>query len=183
MINENDFKRLINLSESTILDFKREMYNFVNDIDKIKTAKFVKDIISFANTIRTESSFIIIGIEEKRDGSKVFHGLDTFVDDSILQDKIKDKVYPRPAFCFYTLLYENKKYGIIEIPIVKYPSPIVPIKKMKGLEPQCIYFRQGTTNTEAKGYENIRINDWFRDMPNILEEKSIVEEQIAINYL
>ena len=92
MINQAEFERLINMSETSTLDFKTKMYDFKDDNDLRKTAKFVKDIIAFSNTIRNESSYIIIGIEEKTDGTKEFHGLDKFIDDGILQDIVKDKV-------------------------------------------------------------------------------------------
>lgn len=59
MITNSDFESLIWKSESSSIDFKRNQYNIINDFDKTNTAKFIKDIISFCNTIRTESAFII----------------------------------------------------------------------------------------------------------------------------
>jgi len=176
MISQDEFERLINMSESSTLDFKTKMYDFGNDPDLKKTSKFVKDIISFSNTIRNEKAYIILGIEEKTDGSKEFHGLDHFIDDGILQDKVKDKVYPRPHFIFYILEYNSVKYGIIEFPIHKYSTPITPSIKMKGLDMGRIYYRQGTTNSEATGLEVIRINDWLRNLPDIQVEMSLNDE-------
>ena len=47
MITEKEFASLINKNESSILDFKSELYDFKNDERKLVTAKFVKDVISF----------------------------------------------------------------------------------------------------------------------------------------
>jgi hypothetical protein len=74
--------------QSTILDFKKDMYDFSNDQDHRKSAEFVKDIISFANTIRAESAFVIIGIKELPDKSKECHGSTSNIDDAVLQDKV-----------------------------------------------------------------------------------------------
>ena len=70
MITELDFENLISRPESTILDFKREQYKIINDESGIKTSGFVKDIISFANTIRTETAYIIIGISADNDNKE-----------------------------------------------------------------------------------------------------------------
>jgi hypothetical protein len=56
---------------------------------------------------------------------------------------------------------------VIEIPVAKYSMPVSPSVKMKGLEPGKIYYRQGTTNTEASGMEVIKINDWLRSLPEL----------------
>lgn len=176
MITEIEFKRLINTSESSILDFKTKMYDFSNDKDSKKTSKFVKDIISFSNTIRNTNSYIIIGIEELQDGKKKLHGIDNIVDDAILQDKIKNKVFPLPKFNFYTLEYDSKTYGIIEFPIIKYSTPIIPAINMKGIEKGKIYYRQGTSNSEAGGLETINITDWLRSLPDIIIDKNVSNE-------
>lgn len=162
MITQKEFENILQQPETSILDFKSKMYDLSDDL-----SKFVKDIISFANTIRSETAYIIIGVEENADGSKILNGLDINIDDSILQDKVKDKVQPLPVFSYYTISYQEKTFGVLEFPVVKYSWPISPVIKMKGLEPRRVYYRHGTTNTEAIGYENIRINDWLKSLPEI----------------
>ena len=176
MITEKEFEHIIDRSESSIIDFKSKMYDFNDDKDFKITAKFVKDILSLTNTIRNETAYIIIGIEEAHDGPKILHGLDINIDDAILQDKLKDKVFPRPSFLYYTLLYQDKRFGIIEIPVSKYSMPISPTVKMKGLEIGHIYYRQGTTNTEAIGNEIIKIHNWFQSLPDVNSEETIQGE-------
>ncbi|MBV2195432.1 MAG: ATP-binding protein [Flavobacterium sp.] len=147
MLSEKEFISLIEGQESSILDFKQKMYDF-SDKDKA-TSDFVKDVICMSNTIRQSNSYIIIGIEEKKNGEKIIHGLDDDIDDAILQDKVKNKVFPRPIFSFYKLNYKNTKFGIIEFPITKYSTPLTPTVKLRGLEIGKVYYRQGTSNTEA----------------------------------
>jgi len=180
MLTVNEFEDIIRRQESSVLDFKMYMYNFENDTDLRKTACFAKDILSFSNTIRNETSFIIIGVEDHKDGQKTLLGIDDNIDDAIQQDKIKDKVYPRPIFKYYILEYSGLKYGIIEIPVIKHQSPLLPTVKMKGLEVGKIYYRQGTANTEALGMEVISINNWLQSLPDFTHIESQNEK---INHL
>lgn len=175
MITELDFENLISRPESTILDFKREQYKIINDESGIKTSGFVKDIISFANTIRTETAYIIIGISADNDNKELI-GIDFSIDDATLQEKIKDKVYPKPNFLYYVVNYKLNKFGIIEIPVTKYSEPIAPIVKMKGLEVGKIYFRRGSSNSEAIGKEIILIDKWLNSLPSVVESLSLNDE-------
>jgi len=158
-----EFKKLLDKPESTIIDFKQTQYKF--DSDK-KTADFIKDIISFTNTIRSESAYIILGVRANEDGSKELLGISEHIDDSIFQEKIKDKVSPKPTFLYYTVIFENKSFGVFEIPIHRYAEPIAPVVKLKGLEVGKIYFRRGSSNSEAIGREIILINNWLTNLPD-----------------
>jgi hypothetical protein len=178
MITIAEFENLLNNTESSILDFKRTNYN-LND-DPNNTSKFVKDIISFANTIRTESAFIILGVDAKPDNLKELIGITDNIDEAILQDKIKDKVFPRPIFKFSIITHKNLNFGVIEIPISKYVTPIYPTVKLKGLEPGKIYFRRGSTNTEALGVETININDWLKSLPENAKSNSLHNETTTL---
>jgi len=166
-MDKRKFEELINRSEGTKIDFKRQQYDLKNDKSGEKTANFIKDIISFANTIRNESAYIIIGIEEQEDGKKNFHGIDKHIDDAIFQQKIKDKVSPKPIFTYSLIDYKENTYGVFEIPINSYSKPIESIKPLKGLKKDTIYFRRGSSNSEATPEEIIKINNWFRNIEQI----------------
>lgn len=168
MISLEELTTLLEKSESSTLDFKESIYDFRNDKDLKSTAKFVKDVISFSNTIRNGNGFILFGIKERTDKKIEIIGLNNSVDDSILQEKVKDKVFPRPYFEYYELNYENKKIGVLEFPVLKYELPITPTVKLKGLETGKVYYRNGTSNTEANAIDVIRINDWFKSLPGNL---------------
>lgn len=176
MLTTNEFENLLDRPESSVLDFKKNMYDFTNDVALIKTANFIKDVMSFCNTIRNETSYIIFGIEEFSDKSKAYHGVDIDIDDAILQNKIKDKLYPRPRFSYYSLPFKELKFGVLEFPITKYSIPISSTIKMKGLEVGKVYYRQGTSNTEAQGLEVIKINDWLRSLPEANNTSNEIEE-------
>jgi hypothetical protein len=184
-MTEDLFTKLIQNTESSVLDFKREQYKLINDSTGEETAKFVKDMICFCNTIRENSAYIIIGIGIDGSHEKEFLGLNIHIDESIFQDKIKDKVSPRPIFKYYTFEYYGKTYGVLDFPIYKYTEPLTPIVKMKGLEIGKIYFRRGSTNSECNGREIIQINDWFRRLKQNLNPdertKKITELLAKIN--
>jgi hypothetical protein len=169
MISKEQITLILEKPESATLDFKESLYDFDNDKEQKNTAKFVKDVISFSNTIRNENGFIIFGIKEMSDKSMEFIGLNSSIDDSILQEKVKDKVFPRPYFEYYEIKYEDKKIGVLEFPIKKYEMPITPVQKLKGLEIGKVYYRNGSSNTEANGIDVIRINDWLKSLPGNLE--------------
>ncbi len=175
MVSIDKFLELIDRPESTTLDFKRGQYKIINDNADIKTAEFIKDIISFSNTIRTETAYIILGISNEN-GEKELMGIDIDIDDAIFQEKVKDKVNPKPTFLYYTIKYENKLFGIFEIPITKYSEPITPVVKMKGLEVGKIYFRRGSSNAEAIGKEIILIDKWLDSLPAITEINNLTDE-------
>ena len=166
------FEYLLTQSESDTLDFKSEFYDFSGDTDKAKEAKeskFIKDIISFANTKRDKSSYIIIGIKENGTSKKKeLLGVTAHPDDASLQEKIKDKVYPVPEFLYYPYSYKNQQFGIIEIFISKYTEePYYPKKdSIGGLFKSELYFRRGSSNSEATSEEERHIREWFKSLKN-----------------
>ncbi|PVW15306.1 AlbA family DNA-binding domain-containing protein [Marixanthomonas spongiae] len=177
MITDKEFKDILNKNESTILDFKEDIYDFNNDRNGNQTSKFLKDVISFSNTIRTEKSFIIFGVRESDNKTTKLKGISKAFDDAILQQKVKDKVIPRPVFSYYTKEYDNKMFGILEFPITKYEMPIMPsVSNLKGLEQGRVYYRNGSSNTEAKAIDTIRINEWLKSLPNNGAKNSLNSE-------
>lgn len=168
------FEKLLNRNESSLLDFKKENYPLTSRNEEAD-AKFIKDIISFANTIREEAAYIIIGVKEIGH-EKELYGLDIHIDDSILQAKVRDKVHPIPKFSFSTIEYKELVFGVITIPVEKYYLPITPTIKMKGLQPGTVYFRRGTSNDEATNLEAIQIHEWFRKLTSNIQS---VEQEIS----
>src|SRR5690606_21489099 len=113
-------------------------------------------------------------------------GINNSIDDSILQEKVKDKVFPRPFFNYYELYLESKKVGVLEFPIIKYELPITPSVKIKGLEVGKVYYRNGSSNTEANAVDIIRINDWFKSLPgnlqlNLTDRVSEILRRLTLN--
>lgn len=172
------FEKLIKSNESQTLDFKREHYKLIGANDD-EVSKFIKDIISLSNTIRENTAYIILGVEEIG-SSKNLIGISEPIDDNILQSKIKDKVYPKPHFVYFNFEYNDKVYGVIEVPLRRQIEPHMPIIKLRGLEVGKIYFRRGTTNDEANHREAIQINSWITNLPEFYEKSEIKEHIINL---
>jgi hypothetical protein len=158
------FQTLISNPESSILDFKAELYDFVTNKEE-ETAKFIKDVISFSNTIREKSAYIVFGIKENLDGKKEKTGISKSVDDAIFQDKVKNKLLPIPKFSYSTIELDGKVFGVLEFPLEKYDSPIISTVRLKGVEIGKVYYRQGSTNTEALALDIIKIHTWLQSLP------------------
>jgi len=177
MLTSKEFEILLQKPESTILDFKQELYSFKN-ADGL--SKFVKDVISFTNTIRNEKAYIIFGVNELEGRPNELLGIKEGIDDAILQDKLKNKVIPRPSFLFYTLQFNQKLFGIMEFPLGNYQFPIVSSVKLKGIEVSKVYYRNGTANTEATGLDVIRIYEWFKTLGSKINEETLIDK---VSYL
>lgn len=178
-MTHQEFEEILLKPESNVLDFKREQYDILNKSNEVNTVKFIKDIISFCNTIRTESAFIILGVGENGNGEKELIGINKHIDDSVFQEKIKDKVTPIPYFNYSTINLRNKIFGIIEIPVKKYEEPIFPTVKMKGLEPGKVYCRRSSSNSEATGREIIQINKWLESITAQNSDEININEEIS----
>ena len=175
-MTDQEFEEILLKPESDILDFKREQYDLLRKSNEVNTSKFIKDIISFCNTIRTESAYIILGVGEKQNGEKDLIGIDKHIDDAIFQEKIKNKVTPIPHFSYYTKKVNDETFGIIEIPIRKYVEPIFPTVKMKGLEIGKVYCRRSSSNSEATSREIIQISRWLDSLPSQISNANINDE-------
>ncbi|WP_405199069.1 helix-turn-helix domain-containing protein [Christiangramia sp. LLG6405-1] len=164
MITTEDFENFLLQSETSILDFKKKMYDFENQ--KLKAnSDLIKDVISFSNTIRNETSYIVFGIKELEQDKLDLIGIETSIDEAALQQKVSSNVFPKPFFNFYHINHQEKIFGILEFPVRKFDLPLTPTKDLKGLKAGSVYYRNGTSNTEATGLDVIRINDWLRSLP------------------
>lgn len=175
-MNDKLFETLTNSPESSILDFKEKCFDFVGNKEQ-EDAKLVKDILSFSNTIRERSAYIIFGITENQ-GKIEFKGITSFPDDAILQQKVKDKIFPRPKFRSYPYVYRGLTFGIIEVPIHAHSEPLSSSVKMKGVEIGKIYLRQGSSNSDATGREVIEISKWLESLQIKLTSSNILSSQL-----
>ena len=167
-MNEQQLTELLQQSESEVLDFKRDPYDFsVSDTDQKKKNRtaFVKDILSFANTPRDCSAFIVVGVKRHPDGLIEKKGLPQHIDDNILQQQLEDWVYPYPKFGYHEVTHDSKQFGVIEIYCDRsVAGPFYPTAKSKGgeaLRPNVLYFRRGSKNSEANPNDVRRIVGWF----------------------
>lgn len=171
------FKTLLQKGEGEIIDYKEISYFSKGNKSDPKDSDFIKDILSFSNTMRSESAYILIGVKEvNRKGEVVGMERNDSIDEASIQQKLKDKVTPIPKIVLHSLEYENKWVEIIEIPIYPISSPSVPTFSVGNkLRKDQIYLRRGSSNSEATFDEIIRLNNWLKMIPEILA-KSIDED-------
>lgn len=179
-INAEKFKEILSLDESSILDFKREMFDFDNDDSRqTKLGNYIKDVISMINTIRTAPAYIIVGVKVKEDKSKELFGLNVDYDDSMLQAKLNNKVTPRPIFNYYTITHEGMRFGVFEFPIRKYNTFLTATSKIGKVDAGVVYCRNGSGNAIAESHTIVDIHTWITGLPTspmfVLEESQSVE--------
>ncbi|MEY2363463.1 putative DNA binding domain-containing protein [Lysinibacillus capsici] len=137
-MNNEQFKQLLSLSESETLDFKATFYHPNNYAD------LLKDLISFANSHAKGSKYIICGVKEKETGKELF-GIETFIDQSSIEQLIFENIDPLLNVKLHAVIYNEKKFHVLEI--IPSNRPYLMKKKYKsGLEKGFIRIRRGATN-------------------------------------
>ncbi len=175
------FQDLINSSESKTLDFKREFYDFETDSDvkrKNQTSEFIKDILSIYNTQREGNGYLIFGIQEKNGKPIDLIGIEHLPDESILQDKIKDKVKPVPDFILHQIEFEEKKFGIIEIYLPSFNSPSIAVRDYGNIKKDEVYIRKGSTKAKATPEEIKKVYQWLEELEHTRKRKVENKEQL-----
>ena len=139
-------EQLLNESESSYLDFKRQQYAFVGASDDAKS-ELLKDILAFANAWRRTDAYIIIGAEEVKGERARVNGVSQHFDDANVQQFVNSKTDRAIDFSVETVSVDQKKIDIIKIPVLRRPFCL---KKDYGkLKAGIVYFRRGTTTAEA----------------------------------
>jgi tetratricopeptide (TPR) repeat protein len=170
-MNSEKFAQLLLKSEGNTIDFKRDVYNFagldLNEKNAMRAA-FVKDILSFANTPRDESAYIVLGVKRHPDGRIEKKGIPFHIDDNTLQQKVEDWIDPIPQFAYHEIEFEGLQFAVIEIDVSTVSDrPFMATKNSKGgdaLKPSVIYWRRGSKNSEATGTEAKAIYRWFESL-------------------
>jgi hypothetical protein len=168
------FIELLEKGECNTVDYKAIPYFSKSDnkLSKDQDAEFVKDILAFTNTVRDESAYIILGVKTVN-GKAIPIGIDEnqSIDNSILQNKIKDKVDPIPNFsCFPFWDSKGMRFDIIEIPITWYSKPCLPIISSGGiLEKGQIYVRRDSSNQKASYEETVKVKAWLDSISQLAQ--------------
>jgi len=176
------FDKLLEKGEGKTIDFKERHYfetsSSRNSNVKDKDSAFIKDLLAFANTVRDESAYILIGVKEDPSTKKgIPLGINSFdrIDNSILQSKVRSKVSPGLDFTCSPFTDKNgNNFEIIEIPVVVYPTPCVStFTRGESLVKDRIYLRADSQNDEAKPYEIDRLHKWLESLSSFekLSEK------------
>ncbi len=144
---------LLSSLESEDLDFKSRQY----DISKAyPQAKFIKDIVAMANTPRSGSAYILLGVTEHNGKATGTRGVTDHPDPAELLNILSDRVDPVPRFTYRRVSYNDVELGLIEIPIDQ-PGIAIPRNDLGVLRKGAVYIRRNSANTEADSAELDRI--------------------------
>lgn len=141
-------------AEGAELDFKREQYAFEGADDREKS-EFLKDILAFANAWRRTDAYILIGVQEVKEGESTVVGIEKHIDDAKLQQFVNAKTNRPVLFSYSPTLFRSKQIGVIHIPIQD--RPIFLLKDYGRLNKNVVYLRRGSSTDEARPDEVARM--------------------------
>ena len=161
-----EFEKLLKRLEDETIDFKAENYVFGGSTDgerRENRAKFLKDIICMWNTPREIPAYIILGVKKNKDGSYDLTGINDFIDDAIFQQQLHGNLYPVPTVETIPIIYKNKKFVALKIPIGQSKGPVLAIKSFgEILRSHQVYHRLKSSNAMADQQAQHEIYKWFR---------------------
>ncbi len=164
-LDESAFQVLLHQRESAILEFKSRAYDLSNVREK---ASLIKDVVAMANTPRTETAHIILGVSKQLDGTFSQEGLDRFFDDADYQILVSNLISPLPVFIYQAVTFMEKQFGIISIP----PTRTGPHVALKDYPPDPshtvlrafqVYIRRGGMNDLARPEDIRRLVKWIEE--------------------
>lgn len=98
-----------NEEEHTCLDFKSKEYSKDSGMD------LIKDVMSMANSLDSNTKRIIIGVKQKPGEEKEFLGIKEISDQATLENIIQENIEPTINFRYFKHDYKGVTLGIIEI--------------------------------------------------------------------
>lgn len=174
-MNRELFEKLIKEDEGNTLDFKEYFYDFSGStkIEKEqKQCSFIKDFLAFTNTIRERSAFIIIGV---KDGTKELIGMDRLHDGNEIATVLEGRLDKIPEYHYENFKYDEKIYGIIEIPIKGYGMPCRAIRDIGSkVKRNITYIRRDQSSSEATREEEQDIIEWFKGLKRKKRHTNII---------
>jgi Putative DNA-binding domain len=141
-----DYETLLYEEESDTLDFKQEQYKFIGATDREK-GELLKDVLAFANAWKRSDAYILIGVEEVKGGKSNVVGVEHHLDDAAIQQFVNSKTQRPVLFSYTTVALEDKKVGVIHIPLQN--RPVYLKSDFGALKANVVYLRRGTTTAIA----------------------------------
>lgn len=119
-MNEARLEQLLYRGESESLDFKRDQYPFAGASNEQKS-KLLKDILAMANSWRSGTAHILIGVDAPSGTLPQVIGLNQHIDDASLQQFINSKTQRPVEFRYSEKEIRGKLIGVLEIPVQRRP--------------------------------------------------------------
>ena len=146
-MNIETIEQLLNESESSTLDFKRDQYPFVGATNDQKS-ELLKDILAFANAWRRTDAYILIGVDERKGKRAKVVGVTEHLEEADLQQFVNSKTNRPVVFSYEEVIFEdNKQLGIIKIPLQERPFFIN--NNFGKLKKGVVYVRRGSSCDKA----------------------------------
>lgn len=156
------FEQLLYQEENDSLDFKKDQYPFDGESDVIKS-ELLKDILAFANSWKRSDGYILIGVDDVKGGKSIVSNILEDLDDAKLQQFINSKTNKPLAFSYEPFTFDEKRLGIIRIPVQQRPFYL--IKNYGKLEKEKVYIRRGSSTDIAKPDEIALMGTISADLP------------------
>lgn len=178
-ISLDDIRQLCMEGESSRLDYKRDQYPFEGATDPEKVELF-KDILTMANAFRSQTAYILIGVEQQDDGTGKVTGIakDQFIDDAKLQQFINFKTNKQIDFISYSVpVGDNTIVQVIEIPVQR-ERPYYPAKRFVSIKEHAVWVRSGSSSHEAPPEEIAKMgrDDQIRQNQREIEISLVVRQ-------
>jgi hypothetical protein len=141
---------LLYQGEGESLDFKRDQYPF-NGADDLQKSEILKDLLAFANSWRRTDAYILIGVKAEIGQRHTVVGTEEHFDDAALQQFINSKTNRKIIFSYNVYAFEEKKIGIIHIPIQERPA--YANRDFGKVKKEFVYYRLGSSTAVAKPEE------------------------------
>jgi hypothetical protein len=146
---------LLNMSESDVLDFKRDQYPLAGASHDEK-AKLVKDVLAFANSWKTDDAHIVIGAKENPGGRAEVVGVSAHLNDADLQQLVNSKTNAPVSFEYLPVTVDALPVGVIRIRRAQV-RPIFLRRAFGRLRSNVVFVRRGSSTAEADPTEIARM--------------------------
>ncbi len=137
---------LLNMAESTVLDFKSAQYGF--DGDEAARVELVKDIVAFANAWKTADAHIVIGAKDGKGQRAFVTGVEKHLEDHSVQQLVRSKTNVLVVFEYIPTTVDGKSVGIIRI-AREQQRPVYLTRRFGALAANTVYIRHGSSTAEA----------------------------------
>lgn len=146
-MNSIQFESLLNESESSSLDFKRDQYCIGKSATDDVRSTVIKDILAMANSFRRSDAYIVVGVKSQLNGGYVLHGVSDHIDDASLQQFVNSKTNRAVDFVYKPVQYHGLMFGVVCIP--KQVRPLFLNKSFGSIDAGEVWYRRGSSNTVA----------------------------------
>lgn len=148
-IDEQIILQLCKQGESNRLDYKREQYKFIGGSDHEKS-ELLKDVLAMANADRSETAFILIGVDEVNHHGEIC-GIPSvdLIDDAIIQQFINGKLNRKITFSVYRVDCAAGLVQVIEIPECLDSRPFYPKNDYEQVKKHVVKVKRGSSTVDA----------------------------------